>query len=96
MELYEVEATRWYFSEVFYRVVAKDESDAFQQAHKMEKGVVETSATAPESSTFAGNQAREKPKTAGSSSSMRSFIVPLILLNPTHIWDQRVTCDQIG
>ena len=48
MELYEVEATRWYFSEVFYRVVAKDESDAFQQAHKMEKGVVETSATAPE------------------------------------------------
>ena len=48
MELYEVEATRWYFSEVFYRVVAKDESDAFQRVHNMERGVVETSATPPQ------------------------------------------------
>lgn len=48
MPLYEVEATRWYFSEVFYRVVAKDESDALQRVHNMESDVIEISATDPQ------------------------------------------------
>jgi hypothetical protein len=48
MALYEVEATRWYFSEVFYRVVAKDESDALQRVHNMESDVIEISATDPQ------------------------------------------------
>jgi len=45
MNLYEVEAQRWYFAEIYYRVVAKDQQDAFQLVDKMDKGVVEYSTT---------------------------------------------------
>ena len=48
MELYEVESTRWYYSSVFYRVVANSHNDAWQRAERMDKGVVEVSATDPE------------------------------------------------
>ena len=48
MELYEVESTRWYYSSVFYKVLADSHQDAWQRADKMENGVVETSATTPE------------------------------------------------
>ena len=45
MELYEVEATRWYFSTIYYRVVANDRHDAYQRVDKVDKGVVEYQAS---------------------------------------------------
>ena len=48
MELYEVESTRWYYSSVFYRVIADSHQEAWERADRMERGVVETSSTDPE------------------------------------------------
>jgi len=49
MELYEVQATRWYFSAVLYRVVANDQQDAMQRASdgELRDGVIEHLVTSP-------------------------------------------------
>ena len=49
MNLYDVQAIRWYFSEVSYRVVANDEDDAIQRARDGElgAGVIEYQPTSP-------------------------------------------------
>ena len=49
MKLYEVQATRWYFSAVLYRVVANDQHDAMQRASdgELRDGVIEHLVTSP-------------------------------------------------
>ena len=49
MELYEVQATRWYFSAVVYRVIASSQHDAMQRASdgELRDGVIEHIVTDP-------------------------------------------------
>ena len=40
MELYEVEAVRWYYSTIHYRVIADSHDDAYDLASKETVGVI--------------------------------------------------------
>ena len=47
MPLYEVEATRWYFSEVFYRVVAESYREAMDKVSTNDQNVQEVRTSSP-------------------------------------------------
>jgi hypothetical protein len=47
MNLYEIEATRWYYSAVHYRVIADSYDDAYDRAGRNAVGVIEMKVSSP-------------------------------------------------
>jgi hypothetical protein len=48
MNLYEVDATRWYYSTIVYRTIAENEDDAWEKCERDAIGVLELSASSPD------------------------------------------------